>query len=98
MFVRLHIDNASSARIVGMQGYAPKYDPNAPCWAFSGWHVTVTAGPLTLQHTGPGNLWQAHSYNHKLVLAVASAHSTTTVQACNAAGCVTKTYHLSLLP
>jgi hypothetical protein len=97
MRVRLHIDNASGAKILRMDGYNTVNNPNAPLYDWR-WRLTVTAGPLTLKHTGPGNLWKGSSHNHKLIEAVAAGKTVMTVRACNGSGCVTQPFTLSRVP
>lgn len=96
MFVRLHVGNATSVSVVRMLGYYVTNNPNLPLDEQKQ-YLAVVAGPLTLNHTGPGNLWQAHSYNKRLVKAVAAIYSTIITRACNSTGCVTHTFHASLL-
>jgi len=57
--------------------------------------MTVTTGPLTMKHTGPGNLWQATSKGKKFVHATADLRTVMTVRACNNGGCTTDTITLS---
>lgn len=88
---KLHIDNARTANLVQVQGYFMKPGPyrfNAPG------RLDITAGPLTLKHTGAGNLWQVTSFNARPIQATMDYENRLAVRACNASGCTTTTITL----
>jgi hypothetical protein len=95
MTMKLKVVDATSVK-VRIVGYDPANNPNQPLNInIQHLHVAVTAGPLALKHTGPGNLWQVLSYETKPRLAVLSYKNDVTARACNQQGCSSHTFHFS---
>jgi hypothetical protein len=90
MTAYLHVNNATTVKIVRMRGYNPAPNQTVPIFQQK-LRFAVTTGPLPLKHTGPGNTWKGKSTNRKLVAAVMAYKNLITVRACNTVGCTTST-------